>query len=714
MEFGHVREMVNEILPDAQLIQLNGFAKGNTDYSLAKVTHQKGYTKEDFQGLTDKQADLKVMQDHWIGTVIPKGYIVVDCDNAREGEKVYKILSDQDVAFNAIRTPNGYQFVFSHNGDQFKQAVKWYTTLGITIDTRNAHQGYIVFPTENVKGRIILKRAERELDEIPHYLIPRKQADQIRDNDTGFTDMFTLHEGSRDILMTKWRGRFWSWNMKADEYTESMKLIWKYFIDDKDTFPESQMDKHINKGMEFIPATRDALKGQVSDIINKGDWWTITNRGTEKFLHYIMADYIKQKFHIVRYGDESGMVYYYDLNEGYYKLDANLVLLDGVIRTLDKTLTTNQVKEVINSIVNVSNIITQWSRDYIPMKNGLWDIKERKLITFSSDIYVNYKIDINWNPLASSEFIDETLDKITSHHLPSRLNLEECLGAIISPELLSPFVWFLYGRSAHNGKSFYQFLIQQLVGINNVSTVSPHDFNGNKFTTSQLYEKKVNLVDEVGENRIPQFNKIKELVTGGIMTIEFKGKGGFSAKVEVPQVWASNYFPNVSEEGDQVDRRLYIIPFDYNFKDDPSRMEDYVAQRMASTEESREYLLKLAIDGMNRIIDNNSTPTFNEKAEGEKAEFKVNNDKLADWLDTVPGFVGGEGIFAYIDYTSGNDVYNDYIRFCQSNNDNYPLGKTKFKNELMKRFNLQWTKKRLIDTRTGKEEGNPQARFVKK
>ncbi|WP_157273162.1 primase-helicase family protein [Neobacillus bataviensis] len=129
------------------------------------------------------------------------------------------------------------------------------------------------------------------------------------------------------------------------------------------------------------------------------------------------------------------------------------------------------------------------------------------------------------------------MNKISNFHVPTRVNLEECLGSIISPDLLSCFVWFLFGRTAHNGKSFFLYLISQLLSDNFISTLSPHDVAKSQFKISEMYGKKVNLVDEVGDRTIPDFDKIKLLITGGLATIEFKGKGGFTVKLEVPQVF---------------------------------------------------------------------------------------------------------------------------------------------------------------------------------
>jgi phage/plasmid-associated DNA primase len=449
-----------------------------------------------------------------------------------------------------------------------------------------------------------------------------------------------------------------------------------------------------------------AIKEVCETPLDRFCWWTESDKGTMKFHHYMMARYIRQNFSLVRHGDENGELYYYSADDGYYKRDSNWKLLNGTIRSIDETLTISQVREVATGIYESASIIKEWDRTHIPVKNGLWDIEKKMLVPFGQDIYVDYKIDVNWNPEAHSTFIDETLDKMSNYHVPTRANLEEALGSIVSPELLTRFVWFLFGRTAHNGKSFFLTLIKQLIEEKSFATLSPHDVAKSQFKVAELYGKRVNMVDETGEVPIPAFDRIKILITGGFITIEFKGKNAFTVKLEVPQVWCSNFFPNIREEGNQVNRRLEIIPMDYNFEKDPNVLADSVAERMAGTPEAREYILKIALEGMYRLIENNGQPTPNEKRNQQKEEFIQNNDRLGEFLETI-NLLGKEGCYADIELMAAGEIYKKYVQWCLDNDEKFPYGKMRFKNEMMKRFNLKHVKKKLIDPATGKAINNP-------
>jgi P4 family phage/plasmid primase-like protien len=694
--------------PDAKVIRLRGysienFAVGDKErYQTAKIPMSKDWTN-----LSEKENKLLIdvwtneKQNGWLGQVIPDGVIILDVDNKHNEnapDLMAEIIIGEGLKCHSIVTPNGRQFMFKSPEGKIKQGAGMYTPLGIVIDTRTTGDGQIVLPTPNTAGRYFEYICEEELDTYPDWL-------QMTWNANGQElPKYPISEGGRNDFLFRWACKIASQGQSKEQVINAMRLINKYLV--KPSVDAQEVENVIKQAFQDkYVVERNAKQLEYEAYERRSQWWETTAKGGQKFLHYVMADYIMEHSHIVRYGDESGILYYYDVNEGYYKIDANMNILNGVIRTMDETLTIQQVREVTMKIYQCSQIVKEWDRCHIPLKNGLWNIEEKKLVPFTPQCKFDYKIDIDWNHDATSDFIDDSLNKFSNFHAPTRANLEECLGSIISPNLLSRYVWFLFGRTAHNGKSSFGNLIAQLVDKKFIGTLLPHDVGKSQFKLAELYGKRVNWVDETGEKPIPDFDKIKMLVTGGYVPIEKKGKDAFTVKLEVPQVWASNHFPNIREEGNQVNRRLEIIPFDYNFSLDPNKLDDNVAENMAKVVDSRQYLLKLAIEGMYRLIANMGKPSDNEKRNEQKEEFIQNNDRLAEWLDEC--FVHNkEGYVNTIDDLPAGEIYKSYKNWCNDNDIDYPISKQRLKNELMKRFNLVHEKKRLSKTSSFYSDGS--------
>ena len=91
-----------------------------------------------------------------------------------------------------------------------KQITKFFSQIGVVIDTRTAGAGYIVFPTNNTEGRYIATNSIDQLDELPHYLIPVRNTDKSKDY------MFPVPiegSGSRNDTMYKFATHLKAWNV---------------------------------------------------------------------------------------------------------------------------------------------------------------------------------------------------------------------------------------------------------------------------------------------------------------------------------------------------------------------------------------------------------------------------------------------------------------------------------------------------------------------
>lgn len=229
---------------------------------------------------------------------------------------------------------------------------------------------------------------------------------------------YPISEGGRNDFMFRWACKIASQGQTKAQVIEIMRLINTYLV--KPSLPENEVGKVIEQAFQGkYVQEREVKQLQYEAFKLRSKWWEPTKNG-QKFLHYVMAKFVMEHSHIVRYGDESGILYYYDVCEGYYKMDANLKILNGVIRSLDETLTIQQVREVAMKVYESCEIVKEWDRNYIPLRNGLWNIEEKALVPFSPEFKFDYKIDIDWNPDAYSDFIDDSLNKFSNFHAPGQ------------------------------------------------------------------------------------------------------------------------------------------------------------------------------------------------------------------------------------------------------------------------------------------------------
>ncbi|WP_240520943.1 VapE domain-containing protein [Bacillus cereus] len=214
------------ILPGAKILKLKGYSNANNGeteeekYSIAKTPMIGNFTKEDFIGMSQKEATDWIFKGGWLGVVIPKGRIVVDVDDHSDGILLKNALESENVKHHAIRTPNGYQFIIRDSGHIKTQTAKFVTRLGIVVDYRIAGKGYIVFPSHNTENRKVLTTELEELSELPQYLQPvwnyKKNKNVLS---------FPIEDGGRNDAINEWAFRLRSMGISHDDTLATMEVF---------------------------------------------------------------------------------------------------------------------------------------------------------------------------------------------------------------------------------------------------------------------------------------------------------------------------------------------------------------------------------------------------------------------------------------------------------------------------------------------------------
>lgn len=428
--------------------------------------------------------------------------------------------------------------------------------------------------------------------------------------------------------------------------------------------------------------------------VKKGSWWN-ENNGKLSFLHDVMAKYILQENKIVRFPNEDGDIYIYNKATGIFEIDKTCRQLRSLIRD-SEVLKRNQVREVQEYIVDMSQVVKEESKSYIAVENGLLQLNSMDFKEFTPDVFVTKKIPTKYNPNAFDEFVENTLKKVSDGHLPTIKNIHEMFGAVLYPTLLVPKMFYLYGRSAHNGKSTVLYMIQKTFNSGtNISAVSPQKLATNTFAGSSIYGKLANIVDDQPDEIIQDSGTLKTIITGGYIDIEYKGKGSQTVQMSTVCITASNHYPNFREHGNQINKRLHILPFDHNFMNDPDRISEMESMKQLETENAREYVLKLAVEAIKEMTKRAADIlTYNDKAEEAKGNFAEYNDPLADFFFEYDK--------QFFDEVKGTDALKAYDDWCKDNHIQHPLGQKRFKDAVCAKYDMEWKSKKVKINGTSK------------
>ena len=290
-------------------------------------------------------------------------------------------------------------------------------------------------------------------------------------------------------------------------------------------------------------------------------------------------------------------------------------------------------------------------------------------------------------------FVESTLDKVTKGHAPSIENVKEIFACVLYTGVLVPKIHYLLGRSAHNGKSSILNLIHQTFNKDggNISAVTPQKLSSSTFAGSSIYGKLANIVDDNPESLIEDSGLLKTIVTGGYAEIERKGRDSETVRLSATMIIASNHFPNLNESGNAINRRLNIIPFDHDFSKDDECLPDEESMRLIASDSASEYVLKLAVDALKRMMNNPSSEklTVNEKAFEAASAFAEHNDPVGDFFHEFDE--------QYFIEVRGSRAIKDYEDWCRENRIT-PMETKKFKEVVNTRYNMEWKDKSVRES----------------
>ncbi|WP_277587341.1 phage/plasmid primase, P4 family [Psychrobacillus antarcticus] len=450
-------------------------------------------------------------------------------------------------------------------------------------------------------------------------------------------------------------------------------------------------NEQIMKAIKDCANTFNPPKGEEEKI--KGSWWRPNGNGTLSFLHQVLAKEVLEKFHIVRYPSPHSDLYYYNPKKGIYEQDKSGRQINGIIRKFDEDLKSGQIKEVHNFITDMSPIINKVNENYIALKNGILNFKTFEIEPFNPDVFVLQKIPVEYKPNAYDAFVESTLEKVTRGHTASIENIKEIFACVLYPGVLVPKIHYLLGRSAHNGKSSILNLIHQTFNKDggNISAVTPQKLASNAFAGSSVFGKLANIVDDNPESLIEDSGLLKTIVTGGFAEIEKKGRDSETVRLSATFIIASNHFPNLNESGNAINRRLNIIPFDHNFSLDEECLPDEESMRLIASASASEYVLKLAIDALKRMMNNPSSDklTVNDRAQEAISAFAEHNDPVADFFHEFDE--------EYFNDVRGSRTLTDYENWCRENRIP-PMETKKFKEVVNTKFNMEWKDKTISES----------------
>lgn len=586
------------------------------------------------------------------GGVLADDTILIDIDDSEQSEILMNIVEDLQLDCKVLCTSRGKHFLFK-NHTVARNRTHVQLAVGLTADIKvGSKLSYEVIKIDGEERFCEWDIEEGgKYQEVPKWLFPVKATAEFVDMDAGDGRNQALF----NYILTLTANDF-----TVDETRECIRILNKFVLKEPLSDEELEVilrDEAFQKPVFFMGST---------------------------FLFDKFAVYMKNTAHVVKI---NGQLHIYKdgiYTNGYKEIESDMI---QYIPNLKKM----QRREVLDYMELIVEEKEQSDANLIAFNNGIYDLVTGELKPFSTDIVITNKIPWDYNPDAYFELADKTLNKLACDDAAIRALLEECIGYCFyrRNELGKAFI--LTGDK-NNGKSTFLDIVKTILGDKNISALDLKEL-GDRFNTSMMFGKMANIGDDIGDDFLQgsQVSIFKKIVTGNRIKAERKGQDPFEFNPFIKLLFSANDIPRMKDKTGAVLRRLVIIPFNARFSKylpdgvtiDPD-FDPFIKYKLIQ-KESIEYLIKLGVEGLKRVITNNEF-TKSEKVQGQLDEYEEENNPII-------AFIADCGV-DMIENEPTADVYKRYQVFCAENS-MQPMSNIVFSKQINKRLGFKVIQKKL-------------------
>jgi len=285
-------------------------------------------------------------------------------------------------------------------------------------------------------------------------------------------------------------------------------------------------------------------------------------------------------------------------------------------------------------------------RFHVQLENGI--IEDGKFIEAQDKSrFTIFNLPLSYNPEAYDEHVDKFLNFISCERRDLRNVLEEMIGHILLTKDFPHNFFFLTGKGS-NGKSTFIEMLKGFAG-HLTSCVDFEDFNSLTFV-HQLIGKLINICDDADNIHLEKAKNLKAMASGNSITAKALYEAPVTMVNSATLIFTSNDPPSFKDKSFGLIRRLKVIPFEAIIQE-----VEYGFLDRLTTKNAKEYLLRLGLEGINRIFANKMQISIAECIEKTTRRYHIDNDSVLSWLEENP--IGAE--------TELRGGYTEYNNWCR-------------------------------------------------
>lgn len=634
-----------------------GFIKCNSDKTAAQPY------KDGEPLLTLEEAQ---QCDSYAG-VMNDNVVMVDIDDSGHAERLKRIIDAYQIKCRITRTRRGMHFTFFCN-EQLMNHNHIETAIGLIADYKyGINCSYEVLKI-NGKEREVVADPEM-IQTIPRWLYPKSDK-VIKANDPEYTSIVGLSQGSRDETLFKWntsncrRSKNASnktpfnvlANISKRDYDRLFTIINQFIFDDP--LPEDEFKKFLDQHT-FEEKTGFAKENEKK--AKKG--------GEYRDLVLDLKEAAKvQQFGKALYRIVDGK--YYRLLSDVF-INYELIAIRGMEPEKQKAAQT-----MIRSFQKEDNV--RFDSYYVGFKNGVMNWRTGDFFPYGQkNVPIFRYFDVNYNPEADTAYVDAIITDWCQGDEVKKQMLYELAGCCFYSDKPIKKWWAIEGK-ADTGKSTFLRLLREVVGDDNVGSTPIQNLKDSN-AIAELIDKPVNIVDDGSSKFTTDLSNLRRIIQGDEMQVKLLYQNRFTVRIESRMVFVFNKIPRFRDDNDATAKKMLTIGFNRVYSDEEK--DTNLIDKLV-TESNKEAFLKLAIDGMRKVLERNLTFTVSDESKRIVAQIMEESDQFVSFMaDTISDDYGWE---EFLDGKKTADVYETFRSWTEAEGYQSPLVRKQFTERCLK------------------------------
>lgn len=398
--------------------------------------------------------------------------------------------------------------------------------------------------------------------------------------------------------------------------------------------------------------TQEQKEGLSLEILESRNFKT-NFQGHTKEVSYEIAKYLIKKYHVKTIGERIRDIYIY--KDGIYVLGLNNIKAE-IQEILEELATTNNKNNIIEMIKDSTLAVREdfdVDKNFINLNNGIFNVKTKEFIPHNPEYLFFTKIPVNYDVNATCPIVEKFLNEILPEEY-TKVILEWFGYCLYRNYFIKKAIIFVGEKDT--GKSTLIKLFGRFMGGENTSGVSLQKIASDKFASSHLYNKHINVFDDLSFKDINDNGLFKIATGGGIISGEKKFGEQFQFQSFSKLTFACNKIPDVKDTNDDAYfSRWIIVPFLAEI----TKVDKFLTDKM-TTEKEISGLLNLALLGLSEILQKQDF-SYDKTPEEIKKEMLLSGSMVANFVkDYLEEETGA--------WVSKDAMYEECARYAKLNN----------------------------------------------